>query len=95
MIESKSKSVTETIPNFCWDRKLTEKQIQQELQALTGLQKTLFLSWILREAAFRDVWKYVTPQEIWSQFPQLKQFLGRRRDFWGFILGKWHELGKI
>jgi hypothetical protein len=87
--------LTDTIPNFSWDRKLTEKQIFSRLQASTGLQKILFVSWILREAAFKDIWKYVTPQEVWKQFGELKQFLGRRKAFWEFILGKWHELGRI
>jgi hypothetical protein len=86
---------SDTIPNFCWDRKLTENQILQQLQLLSGLQKTLFLAWIMREATFKDVWKYVTPQQAWSQLSELRRFLGRRKKFWEFTLGKWHELGKI
>ncbi len=87
--------LTDTIPNFCWDRKLTEKQIWQKLQSLKGLKKNHFLAWIMREAEFKDVWKYVSPQQVWSQFSELKIFLGRRKKFWEFILGKWHELGRI
>lgn len=48
---------SDTIPNFCWDRKLTENQILQQLQSLSGLQKTLFLAWIMREATFKDIKK--------------------------------------
>jgi len=27
--------------------------------------------------------------------PRVRQFLGRRKDFWSYIIETWHELGKI
>jgi hypothetical protein len=83
------------IPYFCWDRKLTVKDIRHNLKKYTGTQKMLFIAWIMREAAFRDVWLFLTPKEVWNTFSELKRFLGRKKDFWEFTLKKWHELGKI
>ena len=59
------------------------------------MQKVLFIAWIMREAAFKDVWQFLTPKEVWNMFSELKQFLGRKKGFWEFTMEKWHELGKI
>ena len=43
------------VPYFCWDRKLTEQDIKDQLKNTTGPKKDQLIAWILREAAFRDV----------------------------------------
>jgi len=83
------------IPYFCWDRKLTVKNIHQKLKELTGIKRILFSAWVMREAAFRDVWVFLTPREVWRDFSELKRFPGRKMAFWEYIMGKWHELGKV
>ncbi len=85
----------DNIPYFCWDRKLTVKDIREKLKSYSGLKKTMFTAWIMREAAFKDVWEFLTPKDVWNTFSELKRFLGRHKDFWVFIMEKWHELGKV
>ncbi len=41
---------------------------------------------LLREANSRDVWLFVTPQQIRDNWPNLLRHLGRRREQWGFLL---------
>jgi hypothetical protein len=41
------------------------------------------------------VWKFTTPREVLSQWPQLRLHLGRRRAFWDFLLRRWHEAGLL
>jgi len=85
----------DTVPNFCWDRKLTVGQIRAQLHAASGFQWVQLAAWILREAATQDVWAFLSPPEIQTHLGELDPFLGRRREFWKYILGAWHELGRI
>jgi len=85
----------EQIPYFCWDRKLTVKDIQNNLQRYSGLQKIMYTAWIMREAAFNDVWYFLSPYDVFRELSSIEKFLGRKKNFWRYILEKWHELGKI
>jgi hypothetical protein len=46
---------------------------------------------ILREALEPDIWLFTTVEEVNSRWDQLERHLGRRRDFWHFLLGRWRE----
>lgn len=83
------------VPNFCWDRKLTAGQIREQLRNSTGFEWVRLASWILREAAFADVWSFLSPAEVGDHLAELLPFLGRRRAFWNYLMGAWHELGRI
>jgi hypothetical protein len=83
------------IPNFCWDRKMTVGQIRERLRSASGFEWMQTASWILREAAFAEVWTFLDPKDVYSRREELAPFLGRRRSFWQYILGAWHELGRI
>jgi hypothetical protein len=85
----------DTSPDFCWDRKLTAGAIKAQLAAADGPEWVRIASWILREAAFADVWTFLKPTEVSDRLDELTPFLGRRKDFWKYIIGAWHELGKI
>ena len=85
----------DTVPTFCWDRPLTVGELRAQLRAAGGDEWIRLASWILREAATPDVWTFLTPAEVRDRLPELKPFLGRRRDFWEYIIGAWRELGKL
>lgn len=82
------------IPYFAWDRKQTVEDIKMLLKQ-DGKDWIKTIAWIMREAAFDDVWEFITPKEVWSNFNQIEPFLGRKKRFWKYILGMWNELGKI
>ncbi len=84
----------QTVPYFCWDRKLTAGQIRTQLQDATDFEWVRLASWILREAAFRDVWSFLKPTEVRDHLPELVPFLRGKKDFWEYIIGTWHEMGK-
>jgi hypothetical protein len=83
------------VPDFCWDRRLTAGQIRDQLQQCTGPAWTKLAAWIMREAAFPEVWLFLTPQQVRDHLEELDPFLGRRREFWRFIIQEWHDLGKL
>lgn len=83
------------IPYFCWDRNLTEAELKDQLKQLEGAERDRLVAWLLREAAFKEVWRFLTPKEVAECLPRIQPYLGRWRDFWNYITGAWHELGKI
>lgn len=83
------------IPYFAWDRKITAGEIRQCLKTGDQAEKLTLIAWLLREAAFADVWQFLTPQTVAEFLPLLNRQLGRKKDFWNYIIGTWHELGKI
>ena len=83
------------VPYFCWDRQLTAGQIRDQLQNARGAEWLRLASWILREAAVADVWQFLTPQEVNAHLDELEPFLHRRREFWRYLIGTWHELGRV
>jgi hypothetical protein len=84
-----------TMLYFCWDRKLTEDEIREQLKHFQGTERDQLLAWLLCEAAFHDVWRFLTPLEVAAVLPRIQNSLGRWKDFWNYITGAWRELGKI
>jgi hypothetical protein len=52
-------------------------------------------AWIMREAAFDDVWQFLKPREVSDHWNALEPLLGRKKDFWRYIIDVWYELGKL
>jgi len=49
----------------------------------------------MREARFADVWEFLSPQTVYKRLPDLKRKLQPAAPFWEYILGTWHELGRV
>ncbi len=82
-------------PYFCWDRSWSVDDIKAKLAESAPKDWSMLAAWIMREARFEDVWVFLRPDEIAARFGELKSFLGRKQEFWKYILDVWHELGKI
>ena len=83
------------VPYFAWDRRLTVGEIKKRLRELTGFEWLRLASWVLREAAFADVWHFLTPRQVKENLERLEPLLGRRKRFWKHIISAWDELGKL
>jgi hypothetical protein len=83
------------IPYFLWDAPMTVAEFRRQLATAEPPEQNRLLGKLLREARDTDVWKFTTPEEVWRKWPQLERFLGRRRAFWEFLLGRWHKDGLI
>ncbi len=62
------KNKEDSIPYFSWDRRLTEREIKDRLKNLEGMERDKLVAWILREAAFKDVWDYLKLQVVCPGF---------------------------
>lgn len=83
------------IPYFCWDRSWSVGEIRRRLASLEWPEKADLAAWIMREAAFADVWTFLSPEEIGAHMGLLAPLLGRRRELWEHMVRTWHELGKL
>lgn len=83
------------IPYFSWDRAMTAGTMRESLSATSGFEWCRMAAWILREAAFRDVWQFLNPEEVRDNLPDLEPLLGRKKAFWTYMINIWHELGKL
>lgn len=82
----------DAIPYFLWDAPMTVAELRQRL---ASADRTYLLGKILREAREPDVWLFTTPDEVRRDWEVLERHLGRRRDFWAFLLRQWRELGLL
>ena len=83
------------VPSFACDRRMTVGMIRHTLARGDEAAKKRVLAWILREATTEDVWEFITPAEAFARLPDVASLLGKRKNFWHYILGKWHDMGKF
>ncbi|HVT44672.1 MAG TPA: hypothetical protein VMT00_09800 [Thermoanaerobaculia bacterium] len=87
-------SSEEAIPYFLWDQPMTVGELRRRLKGPPE-ERARLIGKIMREAREPDVWLFTTPQEVATNWLQLERYLGRRRDFWKFLLERWRELGLL
>ena len=80
------------VPYFLWDAPMTVAELRSRLENASRPERVRLLGKILREARDTDVWRFTTPAEVTGLWPELQRYLGRRRAFWQFLLGRWREL---
>lgn len=80
----------QAVPYFLWDAPMTVAELSSRL---AGPERTRLLGTILREGRDTDVWRFTSPSEVIEVWPELRRYLGRRRAFWEFLLGRWREQG--
>lgn len=85
----------EHIPYICWDRHWTVGDIRRRLDAQDTGERFRVLAWLMRELKPSEVWFFITPSVVYSQFDAVKPWLGESRRFWEYLLETWHELGKL
>jgi len=83
------------IPYICWDRRWTVGEIRRRLQVQDNGERFRVMAWLMRELKTSEVWSFVTPSVVYANFSEIKPWLGSSKGFWEYILGTWHELGKI
>jgi hypothetical protein len=81
----------QAVPYFLWDEPMSVAELRTRL-ASGPSERLRLLGRLLREARDTDVWRFTTPAEVATLWPELQRHLGRRRDFWRFLLARWGEL---
>jgi hypothetical protein len=76
-----------TRPYFLWWTDATVADLRRHLADPDLELRAYWLAALLREANTRDVWLFVTPEEIRAAWPRLQRHLGRSRPMWAYLLG--------
>jgi hypothetical protein len=76
-----------TRPYFLWWTEATVADLRRYLASRDVAERSYWLGALLREANTRDVWLFVTPDEIRAAWTDVLRHLGRRRQMWGYLLG--------
>jgi hypothetical protein len=82
------------IPWFLWDEPMTMQELRSRLER-PGEERLRLLGKILREARDEEAWLFTTPEEVSRLWPDLERHLGRRREFWRFLLDAWRRQGLL
>jgi hypothetical protein len=73
-------------PYFLWWSDRTLDQFRALLSDPDPEMRAYWLGALLREANTRDVWLFVTPDQIREAWPRLIRHLGRSRAMWAYLL---------
>jgi hypothetical protein len=74
-------------PYFLWWSDVTAGELQRLLRDEDEEARAYWMGALLREANTRDVWLFVTPDEVRGLWPRVIRHLGRTRAMWGWLLG--------
>jgi hypothetical protein len=77
----------ETCPYFIWWADVTVGQFRAFLADPDREVRAYWMGALLREANSRDVWLFVTPDEVRQLWPALIRYLGKSREMWAWLLG--------
>ena len=75
------------LPYFLWWTEVTVGQFRRLIGHPDVDTRAYWIGSLLREANTRDVWSFVTPDELRDLWPALVRHLGRKREMWAFLLG--------
>lgn len=82
-------------PWFMWDVPVTESELRERLRDPDPRIRAQWAGCILREANYREVWSYLTLEELLRDWEFIQKHLGRRRAFWSWLLKGWREDGLL
>jgi hypothetical protein len=82
-------------PYFAWDVNVTEAELRDKLRCSDADARAQWQGWIMAEARYPDVWRFLSLDEILRDWSHIRLHLGRRRAFWEFLLDGWRAQGLI
>lgn len=83
-----------TLP-FAWDRRLGDDELRRILADPSDAERLPLAALLLREAPPRQVWSYLTLEQVAELLPQLGHRLGRRQEFWVWFIQRWRAHGNL
>lgn len=82
-------------PYFFWDEDTSIAELRAVLSGTDADERKRMLGKMLREARDADVWQFVSPLDVAVALPELGRHLGRRREFWEYLIGRWRAHGLV
>ncbi len=82
-------------PWFLWDLDISEEEFQERLCHPDPDIRAQWQGRLMREANVSEVWTYLSLPEVLANWQRIARHLGRRRDFWQWLLDGWRSDGLI
>jgi hypothetical protein len=82
---------TDLRPYFFWDEDVSIGELRGVLEGPSTDERDRLLAKLLREARDIDVWCFVTPAEVADALPRLRRRVGRRFEFWRWLIDGWRS----
>ena len=85
----------EGTPYFLWSEETTVDELRKILSSESHPERSLYIARLMREAQVTDVWKFLSPQQVADNFEAAAPHLGRKKDFWEYLLSVWKKRGAV
>lgn len=82
-------------PYFFWDEDISIGELQSVLDGPPSAERDRLLAKLLREARDIDVWRFITPAAVAEALPRLRRRMGRRYEFWRWLIDGWRTDGLL
>ncbi len=82
-------------PYFLWDVDVDEAGLRERLRASDPDVRAQWQGWVMAEARFDDVWRYLELDDIVRDWAHIRRHLGRRLAFWEYLLEGWRRDGLL
>jgi hypothetical protein len=94
MADEKTRSKAQTAPPnepgglyfLWWDPRLTEADVRRALKSDNAYRRINYMSYILNDARFEDVWQYLSLADIQENFWRIRWRTAARRERWHKLL---------
>jgi hypothetical protein len=78
-------------PYFLWDDDLTLEDFRARLCDSDPAVRAYFIGKLMRQAKPDDVFSFVSLKQVEDHLELVKPYLGRKREFWLWVLERWEE----
>ena len=82
-------------PYFLWDCDLDIHQFEQRLEHPDPAVRGYFIGKLMRQAKPDDVFEFVSPGTIRTEWDQLEKHLGDKGPFWSWLFSTWESQGRV
>ena len=87
--------MTKVRPWFIWDVDVTEAVLRERLRHPDPAIRAQWQGQLMREATVREVWQYMTLDDVLDNWDNIRRHLGRMRSFWEYLINSWREDGLL
>jgi hypothetical protein len=82
-------------PYFLWDDEMSMEAFRAKLRDPDPEVRAYFVGKLMRQAKPDDVFSFVALEDIGAQWALLERYLGKTREFWRWLLGRWAVLPDV
>jgi hypothetical protein len=80
-------------PWFLWDVDVSDAEFRARLQHPDPAIRAQWQGVLMREATYREVWRYLKLSDVLANWDNIRRHLGRRRTFWEWLFDGWRHAG--